>query len=69
MNEQLKEFVKKTFNLDEADIKSMSDAEYDELYEKAMSQEEILAVRYRNEYNEDLELAADFVDWLYSLHS
>ena len=69
MNEQLKEFVKKTFNLDEADIKSMSDAEYDELYEKAMAQEEILAVRYRNEYNEDLELAADFVDWLYSLHS
>ena len=66
MNEQLKEFVKKTFNLDEADIKSMSDAEYDELYEKAMAQEEILAVRYRNEYNEDLELAAD---WLYSLHS
>ena len=65
MNEQLKDFVKKTFNLDEADIKRMSDAEYDELYEKAMAQEEILAVRYSNGGNKELELAADFVDYLY----
>lgn len=66
MNEQLETFIKNAFGLEVEDIEKMSDEEYDELYEKAMAQEEILSVQYPDEHNENLEFAADFVDWLYS---
>ncbi len=71
MEEELRNYVEKTFHLTEKQIRSMSEEELDELYLKSCDNEEAVACRYdgkeseqNEEYMTELGLAADFTDWL-----
>ena len=64
MGERLKNYVTKTFQLTEEQIRNMSEAEFDKLYEEACDNEEAVACKYNGEDCEELTMAADFVDWL-----
>lgn len=63
MDKRLCTFMRDKFNLTPEQIVKMGDAELDNLYEKAMAMEEILAVEGRNE--DEGSLAADFVDYIH----
>lgn len=64
MEKNLQDYVEKTFGLTEEAIRKMSEEELDDLYERACDNEEDLAFKYNGEPCEELNLAADFVDWL-----
>ncbi len=65
MDKELEQFMKERLGVSLADVEKMTKAEYDELYDKACKLEEILAVQSEGEPTEELEMAADIVDYLY----
>lgn len=67
LERRLDEFVEKHFSLTLDKIKSMTDIELDELYEKATELEAELAVDDPEDENFETLQAAWFVDFLYNL--
>lgn len=65
MDTRFRTFIKEKFNLTPEQIAEMTEPELDDLYEKAMALEEILAVENQDKTNEEVTLAADFVDYLH----
>jgi hypothetical protein len=63
MDKKLRTFIKGKFNLTPEQIANMNDNELDNLYERAMAMEEILAVESESE--DEVSLAADFVDYIH----
>lgn len=63
MDKRLCAFIKEKFNLTPEQIAKMNDNELDNLYERAMEMEEILAVESKND--DEISLAADFVDYIH----
>ncbi len=61
---ELAAYVLKIFGLTEQAIQSMDEEELDALYEKACDNEADVAFKHNGEPCEELNLAADFVDWL-----
>lgn len=67
MDDRMQIFIKEKFGLTPEDILKMGATELDQLYDKAMALEEILAVESQDEITEELNLAADFVNYLHEL--
>lgn len=67
MDDRMQIFIKEKFGLTPEDILKMGATELDQLYDKAMAPEEILAVESQDEITEELNLAADFVNYLREL--
>ena len=63
MDKRLRAFMKEKFNLTPERIAKMNDNELDNLYERAMAMEEILAVESKRK--DEVNLAADFVDYIH----
>ena len=63
MDKRLRAFMKEKFNLTPERIAKMNDNELDNLYERAMAMEEILAVESKSK--DEVNLAADFVDYIH----
>lgn len=67
MDDRMQIFIKEKFGLTPEDILKMGATELDQLYDRAMALEEILAVESQDEITEELNLAADFVNYLREL--
>ena len=68
MDAKLEAFMKERLCVSLTDVKAMTEEEYDALYDKACTLEEIAAVKNHGEICEESELAAHLVDFLHGAY-